>query len=131
VTEDLGVVQQTVSRARDELPESVKRTQLSKVNTDEKREQVREFVEDTPDKPGTRRPVSPRVLGDSQRYSAGVWALGSRAPSGGSPGTQARIQRSLQPTPHAVKQSKIQAGHSTPRTRRGVATRRGLTSTDF
>ena len=71
VTEDLGVVQQTVSRAIDELPESVKRTQLSKVNTDEKREQVREFIEDTPDKPGTRRPVSPRVLGDTERYSAG------------------------------------------------------------
>jgi hypothetical protein len=52
VAEDLGVVQQTVSRAIDELPESVKRTQLSKVNTAEKREQVREFIEDTPDTPG-------------------------------------------------------------------------------
>jgi hypothetical protein len=66
VTEDLGVVQQTVSRAIDELPESVKRTQLSKVNTDEKREQVREIVEDTPDR--DRRTVSPLVLGDTERY---------------------------------------------------------------
>ena len=55
MTDDLGVVQQTVSRAIDELPESVKRTQLSKVNTDEKRERVREFVEDTLDTP--RDPV--------------------------------------------------------------------------
>ena len=98
MTEDLGVVQQTVSRAIDELPESVKRTQLSKVNTDEKREQVREFIEDTPDKPGTRRPVSPRVLGDTERYSAGgVGPRESRPVRRFSPHTPAHFSGSLQP----------------------------------
>ena len=48
VADDLGVKQPTVSRAIEELPADVKRIQLNKLSTDEKREQVRGFVEDTP-----------------------------------------------------------------------------------
>jgi len=35
--------------------QSVKRVQVNELSTDEKRQQVREFVEDTPDNPGRFR----------------------------------------------------------------------------
>jgi hypothetical protein len=44
---------------------------VESINTDEKREQVREFIEDTPDPPGPGARFSPVVPGDSERYSAG------------------------------------------------------------
>ena len=124
IAEDLGVSRETVRRAVNELERSGKLTQVCELNTDEKREQVREFVEDTPDNPGTRRPVFtgsfPAIVSDIQR---GVWALGSRAPSGDSPRIPPHISAGPYNRPRAVKQSKIQAGHNSPRTRRGVATR--------
>ena len=59
IADDLGVSQDTVHNAKRELQKNGKLTEVGEVNTDEKREQVREYVEDTPDNPGTRRTVSP------------------------------------------------------------------------
>jgi predicted transcriptional regulator len=59
IADDLGVSQQLISDSVQELREIGKLTTHSRLNTDEKRDQVREYVEDTPDNPGTRRTVSP------------------------------------------------------------------------
>jgi hypothetical protein len=93
---------------------------------EQKRDAVRSYTEDNPDTPGTRRPVSPVVLGGSERYSARGCAPGSRAPSGGSPGTQARIQRSLQPTPRGLNRLKFRPV-PTPAETEGTRTRRAHT----
>jgi DNA-binding MarR family transcriptional regulator len=42
IADDLGVSQKTVDRAIDKLEESGKLSQVTELNTDEKREQVRE-----------------------------------------------------------------------------------------
>ena len=78
IADDLGVSRKTVGRAIDELPEDVKRGQLTELNTEEKREQVREFVEDNP----TGGTVSPVLLGSTDRYSA----------RGSSPGSPAAVR---------------------------------------
>ena len=48
IADDLGVSPQTVGRSIDELQDSGKQFQVESITTDEKREQVREFVEDNP-----------------------------------------------------------------------------------
>jgi hypothetical protein len=63
-----------VSKAKTELENSGKQFEPKSLPTDEKREQVREIVEDTPPTGGA---VSPVVLGCSERYSAGGVRPGS------------------------------------------------------
>jgi len=73
IADDLGVSRSLVTQVANDP--DVKDVTRNEVNTDEKREQVREFVEDTPD----RQTVSPVLLGSTDRYSArGEFARESR-----------------------------------------------------
>jgi hypothetical protein len=78
-----------VSKAKTELENSGKQFEPKSLPTDEKRERVREFIEDTPD----RRTVSPRVLGDTERYQRGGVPPGVAPPSGDSGRIHPHIQR--------------------------------------
>jgi len=71
IAEDLGVSPQTVTNALDEIPDDVKKSKLGKLSTDEKREQVREFVEDNPSV--SDREVAREVDCDVSHVTVGKW----------------------------------------------------------
>jgi DNA (cytosine-5)-methyltransferase 1 len=71
IASDLGVGRPTVTRAIDELPEDVKRVQVNELSTEEKREQVREYVEANPE--ASNRKVSDAVDCDVSHVSVGNW----------------------------------------------------------
>jgi 16S rRNA G966 N2-methylase RsmD len=69
IAEDLGVSQWTVSQALDEI--DVKDIGANKLTTDEKREQVRTYVEDNPN--ASNREVSREVDCDVTHVTVGNW----------------------------------------------------------
>jgi DNA modification methylase/transcriptional regulator with XRE-family HTH domain len=71
IAEDLGVAQKTVSNAESELRENGKLSKPTKLSTDEKREQVRTYVEDNPD--ASNREVAREVDCDVTHVTVGNW----------------------------------------------------------
>ncbi|AFH22638.1 hypothetical protein OSG_eHP31_00130 [environmental Halophage eHP-31] len=71
IASDLGVSRKTVGRAIEELPEDVKCGQVTELSTDEKRQQVRAYVEDHPD--ASNREVAREVDCDVSHVTVGNW----------------------------------------------------------
>jgi 16S rRNA G966 N2-methylase RsmD/DNA-binding MarR family transcriptional regulator len=71
IAEDLGVGRKTVSRAVDDLEESGKLGHLTELSTEEKRAEVREYVEDNPD--ASNREVAREVDCDVTHVTVGNW----------------------------------------------------------
>jgi N6-adenosine-specific RNA methylase IME4/Trp operon repressor len=71
IASDLGVSRETVRRGANELERDGKLAQVCELTTDEKREQVREYVEDNPT--ASDREVSREVDCDVSHVSVGDW----------------------------------------------------------
>lgn len=71
IAEDLGVSKKTVNRAIEQLRENGKLCQVTQITTDEKRDQVRSYVEDNPD--ASNREVSREVDCDVTHVTVGNW----------------------------------------------------------
>jgi 16S rRNA G966 N2-methylase RsmD/DNA-binding MarR family transcriptional regulator len=71
IADDLGVARVTVTRAIDSLQENGKLVQVDELTTDEKREQVRTYVEDNPN--ASNREVAREVDCDVTHVTVGNW----------------------------------------------------------